>query len=158
IIESNRVWRLMKEVKDQLASTPNGRVRHDALPSTLKYRFYTEFFGFLKNSLFDPRAIDSQAFADFMVTNKGAEIFFQANSPNEHKRHVIQAVLWMFKKYDGVLQREGRIDFDDQKLRALRCLEEAPNTLTLIQRRYDEIIVDEFQDINELDFALIRRI
>jgi DNA helicase-2/ATP-dependent DNA helicase PcrA len=158
IIEGGRVWRLIKEVKDQLGSTTEGRLRHDALPSTLKYRFYAEFFGFLKNSLFDPRAVESQAFADFMVTNKGAEIFFKPGSSNEHKQYVIQAVIWMFKKYEGILQREARIDFDDQKLRALRCLEAAPNTLALLQRRYDEVIVDEFQDINQLDFAFVQQI
>ena len=49
IIEAARVWRLIKEVKDELASTPEGRTRHAALPSSLQFRFYREFFGYLKN-------------------------------------------------------------------------------------------------------------
>src|SRR5436309_12101457 len=57
--------------------------------------------------------------------------------------------------YEKLLQREQKIDFDDQKLRALKCLEASPKVLSLIQRQFDEIIVDEFQDINELDFALV---
>lgn len=51
VMESNRVWRLVNEVKDKLNSSPQGRLRHDALPATLTNRFYSEFFSYLKNSL-----------------------------------------------------------------------------------------------------------
>lgn len=153
IIESNRVWRLIREVKKELSS--KDEARHNALPSSLRLRFYSEFFGFLKNSMIDPRDVAPQRFADFMLTAKSAEVFFQAGSTPEQKKFVIQAVLWMFKRYEQVLQRERRMDFDDQKLRAVKCLQAAPNTLVLIQRKYDEIIVDEFQDINELDFEFV---
>src|SRR5260221_4613750 len=97
IIEPHRIWRLVKEAKDALANNPQGRSRHDALPSALKNRFYGEFFGFLKNSLFDPRNVATQAFADFMLTEKTAEVFFQPSSSNEENKLVIQAVLWMYK-------------------------------------------------------------
>jgi DNA helicase-2/ATP-dependent DNA helicase PcrA len=156
IIEPRRIWRLIKEVKDELLTTNEGRIRHDALPASLRFRFYAEFFGLLKNSLIDPREAPAQPFADFMLTAKSAEVFFHAGSPAEQKKHVIQAVHWMFKQYERVLQRERRIDFDHQKLRAVRCLHGAPSTLALVQRRYDEVIVDEFQDINELDFAFVK--
>jgi DNA helicase-2/ATP-dependent DNA helicase PcrA len=57
IIEQGRAWRLIKELKETLASSsPDGQKRHDALPTSLRYRFYGEFFGLLKNSLFDPRS------------------------------------------------------------------------------------------------------
>jgi DNA helicase-2/ATP-dependent DNA helicase PcrA len=61
----------------------------------------------------------------------------------------------MFTGYERLLQREQRLDFDDQKLRALKCLEASPNALSFVQRQYDEVIIDEFQDVNELDFALV---
>jgi superfamily I DNA/RNA helicase len=64
VIEANRIWRLVKGVKEELAGTSQGRIRHDALPGGLKNRFYSEFFGFLKNSRFDPRNTSPQAFAD----------------------------------------------------------------------------------------------
>jgi DNA helicase-2/ATP-dependent DNA helicase PcrA len=155
IIEQARIWRLIKELKDTLALSAEGQKRLDALPASLRYRFYSEFFGLLKNSLFDPRSTVPQKFADFMLTNKSAEVFFQPGSTSDQKRFVIQAVLWMFREYERLLHRERRVDFDDQKLRALKCLEASPNVLSLIQRQFDEIIVDEFQDINELDFAFV---
>jgi DNA helicase-2/ATP-dependent DNA helicase PcrA len=156
IIEQDRIWRLIKELKDTLASSSaEGRKRHDALPASLRFRFYSEFFGLLKNSLFDPRETVPQKFADFMLTSKAAEVFFQPGSTSEQKKFVIQAVLWMFTNFERLLQRVHRMDLDDQKLRALKCLEASPNVLLLVQRRYEEVIVDEFQDINELDFALV---
>lgn len=155
IIEQHRVWRLVKELKETLASADEGRKRHDALPASLRLRFYSEFFGLLKNALFDPRSAAPQKFADFMLTSKSAEVFFQPGSTSEEKKFVIQAVHWMFKEYERLLQREQRMDFDDQKLRAVKCLEASPGVLSLVQRQFDEIIVDEFQDINELDFAFV---
>jgi DNA helicase-2/ATP-dependent DNA helicase PcrA len=158
IIEPNRVWRLIKEVRERLVEARGGRERNDAIPDTLRYRFFAEYFSFLKNALFDPRSISAQPLAEFMLKDRTSEVFFQANSTNEQKRLVIQAVIWIYQQYDLALQRNSRIDFDDQKLRALKSLEQAPSTLELIQRRYDEVIVDEFQDINQLDFALISAI
>jgi superfamily I DNA/RNA helicase len=95
IIEQPRIWRLIKELKETLASSAEGQKRHDALPASLRYRFYSEFFGLLKNSLFDPRATIPQKFADFMLSSKSAEVFFQPGSTSEQKRFVIQAVLWI---------------------------------------------------------------
>ncbi|QOZ25913.1 ATP-dependent helicase [Bradyrhizobium sp. CCBAU 51753] len=155
IIEARRDWRLIKEIKEILASTDEGRKRHDALPASLRFRFYSEFFGLLKNALFDPRAASPQKFADFMLSSKAAEVFFQLGSTSDAKKLVIQAVFWLFKEYELRLQRERRMDFDDQKLRAVRCLETSADVLALVQRQFDEIIVDEFQDINELDFAFV---
>lgn len=158
IIEPNRVWRLIKEAREELAHTEGGQERNDAIPDTLRYRFFADYFSFLKNMLFDPRNTPAQKFADFMLKDRTSEVFFHPGSVNDHTKLVIQAVHWIYKRYEIILQREKRIDFDDQKLRALQCLDEAPKTLALVQRRHDEVIVDEFQDINQLDFALISAI
>jgi hypothetical protein len=82
---SPRVWRLIKEARDTLASKPGGRERNDAIPETLRYRFFAAFFSFLKNSLFDPRDVPAQPFANFMLQEKTAEVFFLPGSSNEQK-------------------------------------------------------------------------
>jgi len=71
---------------------------------------------------------------------------------------VIQAVAWLFGAYEKAMQREKLLDFDDQKLRAYVSLLENPGLLHSIQSSYSEIIVDEFQDINRLDFVFIKAI
>lgn len=157
-MESTRVWRLIKEAREDLEHANGGHERNRAIPDTLKFRFFADYFSYLKNNLFDPRHLPAQTFADFMLQDRPSEVYFTAESSNETKKLVIQAVHWIYKRYEALLQREGKIDFDDQKLRALQCLTAAPGTLDVIQRRYDEVIVDEFQDINRLDFALVSAI
>jgi DNA helicase-2/ATP-dependent DNA helicase PcrA len=62
----------------------------------------------------------------------------------------------MFKAYDRALEREDLSDFDDQKLRTYLALRKNPEVRKKLQGKYAEVIVDEFQDINRLDFALIK--
>lgn len=57
--------------------------------------------------------------------------------------------------YERALQQRGGIDFDDQKLRALIGLRRSATLQANVQARYDEVIVDEFQDVNRLDCELI---
>ena len=71
---------------------------------------------------------------------------------------VIQSVMWLYKAYELTMQRDNLLDFDDQKLRAYIAISENHDLLGLLQNKFTEIIVDEFQDINNLDFAFIHKI
>src|SRR5205085_6032444 len=53
VIEPGRVWRFVREAREALAATEGGRERNDAIPDTLRFRFFSDFFSFLKNRLFD---------------------------------------------------------------------------------------------------------
>jgi DNA helicase II / ATP-dependent DNA helicase PcrA len=143
---------LFRDIKRSLNErSPN---RFSALPFHLTDNFYLEFFSLLKNELFDPRDLQPQTFADFMLASPQAKPLFEAGGETASVRSVIEAVGWMFKAYERALQWEQLIDFDDQKLRAYFALKN-PEVRKRLQKRYREVIVDEFQDINRLDFALI---
>src|SRR5262245_26822849 len=128
--------------------------RFSALPFHVTENFYLEFFSLLKNELFDPRDLPPQMFADFMLASPQAKPLFEVSGDTASVRSVIEAVGWMFKAYERALQWEQLIDFDDQKLRAYLALRN-PRVRKRLQKRFAEVIVDEFQDINRLDFALI---
>jgi DNA helicase-2/ATP-dependent DNA helicase PcrA len=130
--------------------------RRAALPPNVEDRFYLEFFSLLKNSLFDPRNVDAQHIADFMLERPQAEPFFTDPSDGKSVEMAIQAVIWLFKAYEKAIQQENAIDFDDQKLRAYVLLNDNHGVLRAIQGRLSEVVVDEFQDINLLDFAFIK--
>lgn len=155
VIESRRPYSLIRQLLDELRGRNRGR--GPALPEFLAFRFYLEFFSFLKNSLFDPRATDPQAFADFLLASPQAEVFFTSSS-RQSVMAAIQAVLWLYQGYERLLQRDRVLDFDDQKLRSFILLGKSPETLDALQDRWDEVIVDEFQDINQLDFVLVEAI
>jgi DNA helicase-2/ATP-dependent DNA helicase PcrA len=154
IVPESRRRQLFQEVKRALKKKSIDRFYE--LPLGIKDRFYLEFFSLLKNELFDPRALEPQRFADFILVSRQAKNFFEAATDSASVRSVIEAVGWMFKAYERVLQRERLIDFDDQKLRAYLALRENARVRRDLQGKYSEIIVDEFQDINHLDFALIK--
>lgn len=148
--------RIVREVKQALRQVDSARAA--ALPSYVDDYFYVEFFSLLKNEIIDPRRPDAQRFADFVVSARQADVFFPEPTNQAMVRGTIQTLLWMYQAYDRVLVRDRLMDFDDQKLRAYAWLMDNPDLLRAVQGRYSEVIVDEFQDINRLDFELIREI
>ncbi len=154
IIHDSRRRLLLREVKKALRE--RSADRFCALPVGVKDSVYLEFFSLLKNELFDPRDLQPQGFADFMLASQQAKPFFEIGGNPASIRSVIEAVGWMFKAYERALERDRLSDFDDQKLRAYLALRKDMRVRRKLQDRYSEVIVDEFQDINRLDFALIK--
>ena len=131
---------------------------HALIPSDLRLSFFLEYFSLLKNNLIDPRNLRLQDAANFILDAYQSQVFFQPKQDKDQVKEIIKAIIWMYKNLDALMSNAGYMDFDDQKLRAWACLKESPDLEKIIQRQYDEIIVDEFQDINLLDFELVRSI
>lgn len=72
----------------------------------------------------------------------------------EIEKHLEMAETW--KKYKELLEKEGKIDFEDQIWLLVRLLEKKPSILKTLQDRYRFILVDEFQDTNYIQFKLLR--
>ncbi|AHV95193.1 UvrD-helicase domain-containing protein [Paenibacillus sabinae] len=64
----------------------------------------------------------------------------------------------ILKRYEQWKRDNGKIDFDDVLLHAYQMLLERPELLAELQRTYQYIMVDEFQDTNLLQYELIRMI
>lgn len=157
VISDYRSKRGFKEVHKVLQEK-NKQIA-DALPKNLGQGFFLDYFGLLKNELFDPRNFNVQLFADFILKcPQRVTIFSNSGHDSNQIKKVIQGIAWLFQAYEKYLQRENLLDFDDQKLRAYLCLEKNLDILKVIQNSYSEIIVDEFQDINKLDFELIKQL
>ncbi len=62
----------------------------------------------------------------------------------------------VYEKYQEALSRSNAADFDDLLLKAFQLLENQPEILDKYQRRYEHILVDEFQDTNPLQFNIAR--
>ena len=61
----------------------------------------------------------------------------------------------LLEAYDAGLSASGAYDFDDLLLLAYRLLSEVPQVASLYRRIYRYICVDEAQDLNEAQFAVI---
>ncbi|MDO8531769.1 MAG: ATP-dependent helicase [Dehalococcoidia bacterium] len=154
VIPAFRQRRLLREVKEALREKSTDRFA--SLPSNVADRFYIEFFSLLKNELFDPRSPGPQRLADFILKSPQATPFFNSSMNKGLVVKVLQALIWLYMAYERTLQRERLLDFDDQKLRPFLCLTGDAQTLSALQSQFSEIIVDEFQDINRLDFEFIK--
>ena len=64
--------------------------------------------------------------------------------------------LKIYESYEEAKDRMFTLDFDDLLLKANYILSEYPAIREKWQRKYDHILVDEFQDTNDVEFKLIK--
>lgn len=64
----------------------------------------------------------------------------------------------IYEQYEQRMQRENRIDFDDMLLMTYELLAARCDILKLWQEKYQFILIDEFQDINKVQYDIIRMI
>lgn len=62
----------------------------------------------------------------------------------------------IYKQYEKYMRGNRRIDFDDMLLYTYELFAERPDILSAWQKKYEYILIDEFQDINQLQFDIIR--
>lgn len=62
----------------------------------------------------------------------------------------------IYRLYSGYLKNKRKIDFDDCILGTLRVFRQRPDVLHKWQNLYQFILVDEFQDVSESQFELVR--
>lgn len=62
----------------------------------------------------------------------------------------------IYQKYQQRLEKENRLDFDDMLVYTYQLLKERPDILLGWQNRYRYILVDEFQDINKIQYEIVK--
>lgn len=62
----------------------------------------------------------------------------------------------LYAGYEEKMRRAGLIDFDDMMVLCLELFTERKDILSAWQKRYRYILIDEFQDINRLQYEIVR--
>ena len=62
----------------------------------------------------------------------------------------------IYKEYDDFLRKHKLIDFDDMLTMTYELFKERPDILKAWQNKYQYILVDEFQDINQIQYEIVR--
>ena len=85
------------------------------------------------------------------VKTEGIDIsaYYSANCPEEEFRKI-------FKAYNNELKHARLIDFDDMLLYCYELLSARKDILAKWQKRYKYILIDEFQDINKIQYEVIK--
>lgn len=69
-----------------------------------------------------------------------------------------EAFLKLLQYYESYKERHQMFDFDDMLVACYHLLENDPIILKVIREQYQYILIDEFQDINEVQFRIIKKI
>ncbi|MGC2197207.1 MAG: UvrD-helicase domain-containing protein [Terriglobales bacterium] len=78
------------------------------------------------------------------------EIYLQSGDPKTEK------IAHIFEEYRKELRKANALDFDDLLLEALRLLKSVPAVREYYNRRFQYILVDEYQDTNRPQYELMR--
>ncbi|MCV9888787.1 ATP-dependent helicase [Metabacillus halosaccharovorans] len=67
-----------------------------------------------------------------------------------------QTALTLYREYEDQKQQRGQFDFDDMLVKCYELLNENPDLLSSYQQRFQYFLIDEFQDINPVQYKLIK--
>jgi len=62
----------------------------------------------------------------------------------------------IYREYNEYLKKHRLIDFDDMLLMTYELFKERPDILSAWQKKYQYILVDEFQDINQIQYDIVK--
>ena len=62
----------------------------------------------------------------------------------------------VYRTYEAYLAGEGKLDFDDMMIKCSEIFEASPGILKAWQDKYRYILIDEFQDINAMQYRLVK--
>jgi DNA helicase-2/ATP-dependent DNA helicase PcrA len=122
------------------------------------HQVFSSMLSKIKNEVFDPRSVNKRTLSSWIAKNR---VHLLRDLDNEQIVAKVddsqfgRDLATEYIAYEKFLEQRKGIDFDDQKLRPLIRLREDPAILDSIRNTLDEVIVDEFQDINKLDCELI---
>jgi len=86
--------------------------------------------------------------------NRGEDVdAFAARADYVDERRA--AMARVYSLYEERLQANNALDFDDLMIKAVRLLREVPEVREKFNNKFKYILVDEYQDTNSLQFALI---
>ena len=100
---------------------------------------------------------------DDTITQIMTEISYIKNelmNPAEYQSDVLTKddFTRVYSMYEAYKENVRKIDFDDMLIRTYYMLKEYPQRLEFVRNVYKYILIDEFQDINRVQFEIIRMI
>ena len=111
----------------------------------------------LQNIDLDPKQYSPHAIQSVISSAKSRLLNPQQYSERvqSYFEEIVQRV---YEQYQGLLSKSEALDFDDLLMLAAHLFENHPVILSRYQSRYVHILVDEFQDTNLAQYALIRQL
>ncbi len=62
----------------------------------------------------------------------------------------------LYRQYEAYLERENKLDFDDMLVYTYELLNQRRDIREMWQRKFPYILIDEFQDINKIQYEVVK--
>jgi len=97
-----------------------------------------------------------------MVANEISKFKNSIMTPDEVRKNftdnIYIKIASIYEKYENYLLKNNLVDFDDLLLLTYKILDEFPNIADELSNRYQYIMVDEYQDTNELQYKILKKL
>ncbi|MBQ9120193.1 MAG: ATP-dependent helicase [Lachnospiraceae bacterium] len=117
-----------------------------------RYQFFRDLIGKLELDIEDEKDFIEGIGSEISLV-KGERVdlehYYSMNCSEENFKKI-------FRAYEQMLRSTNKIDFDDMLLLCYELLVARQDILQLWQQRYEYILIDEFQDINRVQYDIIR--
>ncbi len=109
--------------------------------------------------IFKKKNIDDKSIQPRAVLNEISRAKEKLLSPEQYKERAAgffeQVVCDIFKSYNEALQRANALDFDDILYFVNRLLEQRAEVREKYQKRFQHVMVDEYQDVNLAQYNIV---
>ncbi len=106
------------------------------------------------------KGIDPKEISPFYVKSKISfiknEMLTDAGIDRYFNSYIDKKVAEIYYKYEEILKKNNTIDFDDLLKKPVELFINYPDVLMHYQERFKYILVDEYQDTNEVQYKLIK--
>ena len=82
--------------------------------------------------------------------------YYKNKGTKELKENESKQFMHIFHQYNEEMHRLHKLDFDDMGLLCLQLFQTKPQVLEMWQAKFQYILIDEFQDINMVQFRIIQ--
>lgn len=117
-----------------------------------KVRFFTEMIRKMQLEIEDEKEFVSNIISEVsLVKSERMQInyYYSMNCSEE-------AFQKIYNEYEVYLKSQNLIDFDDMLLMCYELLVKRPDILKIWQQKFRYILVDEFQDINQVQYDIVK--
>ncbi len=104
---------------------------------------------------FDPKELEPRRVLSIMSRAKGDGLGVDQFRAERTNSYIDEAVAEVWERYDAALAKENALDFDDILLRAYQLLRKSETARTHFQNAWSHLHVDEYQDTNRVQYALV---
>ena len=163
-----RFEKLQQEVEPAVTGRVNFGTFHAVFFKILKYAYHLEASNIIREEAsvqllsdiirkYDMEIEDEREFIDAVrseiskIKTERIDIntYYSMNCPEEQFQRI-------YSEYTKTMQKQRLIDFDDILLYTYELLVQRKDILRVWQEKYQYILIDEFQDINRIQYDIIR--